>query len=85
MPDLTADRFRAALDVRFSKAKREGLSILDVEAGDLHRELGSYPGSNHRMPTCCKAMRDAMKSADRVIAEPPKGNGASLVIRYRLA
>ena len=85
MSDLTADRFRAALDARFSRAKRQGHASLDVQAGDLHREVGAYPGPDHRMPTCCKTMREAMKSADRILVEPPKGNGASLVIRYRLS
>ena len=29
-------------------------------------------------------MRSAMRAGDVVIAEPPKGTGASLTIRYRL-
>lgn len=55
---------------------------VDVNAGDIHREVGGYPGTNHRMPVCCSTMRDLMKADDEIIASPPKGNGASLTIRY---
>jgi hypothetical protein len=73
------------LDVRLSQAKRAGQSYLDVNAGDLHGEVGVYPRPGHRMPVCCHAMRQAMKTTDRIVAEPPKGNRASLTVRYMLA
>lgn len=79
----TAD-FRRVLDTKLRTASASGADHLDVRAGELHRNLGGYPGPDHRMPTCCAAMRSAMRSGDVVLAEPPKGTGASLTIRYRL-
>jgi 5-methylcytosine-specific restriction protein A len=38
------------------------------------------------MPVCCDVMRAAIASdvGDRVLQEPPSGQGASLTIRYVL-
>lgn len=66
------------------EAERRGLDHIDVNAGDLHRQLGDYPGPNHAVPSCCKVMEEARRTGDRVIAGPPSGKGASLTIRYRL-
>jgi len=55
-----------------------------VNAGDLHRRAGGYPGANHRMPVCCEVMRRLMESGDEIRQEPPRGNGATLTILYRL-
>jgi hypothetical protein len=49
---------------------------------DVHRELGSYPGPNQRMPNCCQVMKRLMATQDRILTAPPKGVGASLVVRY---
>lgn len=59
---------------------------MDVNAGELHRRVGGYPGSNHRMPVSCEVMRSAMGSdaGDIVLSQPPKGDGATLTIRYVL-
>ncbi len=79
----TASEFQAELDDVFRAAEKDGLSCVDVNAGKLHRNVGGYPG-NHRMPVCCNVMRQNMKTGDVVLHEPPKGNGASLEIRYRI-
>ena len=87
MPTLTAptaDDFRAALTTIIGKATRDGHAFVEVKSGDLHRIVGGYPGPGHRTPICCSVMRSAMKSADTILAEPPKGNGATLFIRYYL-
>jgi 5-methylcytosine-specific restriction protein A len=76
--------FKRALDGRLRAAAASGVDHLDVNAGQLHRWLGDYLQSDHRMPACCAAMRSAMRTGDVVLAEPPKGTGASLTIRYRL-
>jgi len=55
---------------------------IDLVSGDIHRELGGYPGPDHRMPSCCNAMRELMKNDDEVLYSPKKGNGATLKIRY---
>lgn len=82
----SADDFRDALRRRFDAATRAGQAWLDVNAGELHRELGGYPakGGNHRMPVCCDVMRGMMRPGDEVLHQPPKGLGASLTIRYRI-
>ena len=80
----TAPDFRAALSTILGKASREGAAFVEVKSGDLHRIVGGYPGTDHRMPICCSVMRSAIKAGDRVVAEPPKGNGATLVLRYQL-
>jgi hypothetical protein len=79
----TASEFQAELDDVFRAAEKDGLSCVDVNAGELHRKVGDYPG-NHRMPVCCNVMRQNMKTGDVVLHEPPKGSGASLEIRYRI-
>jgi len=65
-------------------ASEEGKPYVEVKSGELHSEVGSYPGSNHRMPVCCDVMRRNMKEGDEILQQPPKGKGANLVIRYKL-
>jgi hypothetical protein len=76
--------FRRQLHSLFKKAERQGKNHIKVQSGELHRMVGGYPGTNHRMPICCGVMRAEMKSTDKIIDAPPKGNGASLLIRYSL-
>lgn len=85
-PELTinAMSFRDALEVLFEQARQRCEDRLRVRAGDLHRLVGGYPGASHRMPLCCSVMRKAMVAGDVQIQTPPKGNGASLTIEYRL-
>ncbi len=61
-----------------------GMKFVEVRSGDVHRELGGYPGPNHRMPDCCQVMRRLMTGTDSILEAPPKGNGATLVVRYAL-
>ncbi len=79
-----AEDFRAALRDRLERATEMGETSLEVRAGDLHGKVGGYLGPDHRMPTCCEVMRGEMTKSDEVVDAPPKGNGASVVIRYRL-
>jgi hypothetical protein len=46
--------------------------------------VGGYPGNNHRMPVCCAAMRAEMRAGDNIVRAPPSGDGANVVIEYRL-
>lgn len=83
MPNV--DDFRNELKAQIERAQRQGRPHVEVNAGELHRIVGDYPGQSHRMPMCCQAMRDAFnKNTDEVIFEPPEGQGASLTVRYRL-
>lgn len=80
----TTDDFRAAIARILANGQRQGLREVRVRAGDLHREVGGYPGPNARMPSCCNAMRDAMAFGDEIVEQPPERNGASLESRFAL-
>ena len=80
----TIDDFAAELEDVLREARLRGDRTVEVRAGDLHERVGDYPGRSHRMPVCCSAMRNRMRSGDVIVRQPPKGNGATLVIRYRL-
>ncbi|QAY78688.1 hypothetical protein [Sphingosinicella sp. BN140058] len=41
----TKDEFRAELEAQLCRAALRGDAYLDVNAGDLHRPLGGYPGA----------------------------------------
>jgi hypothetical protein len=76
--------FERELQRRLAQAQESGNPYVDVNSGELHRDVGGYPGRDHRMPICCGAMMSSMKFGDEVLARPPKGRGASLTIRYKL-
>ena len=84
MMKIEPNMFRSALLNLFVVSKEEGKKSVVVIAGDLHRTVGGYPGPDHRMPICCRIMREAMGTGDEVISEPPSGQGASLTVRYIL-
>lgn len=73
--------FSEALNRLFTETKDD---FIDISSGELHLLVGGYPGPNHSMPTCCSVMRSVMTERDEILAQPPKGNGASLLIRYYL-
>jgi hypothetical protein len=79
-----ANDFWLQLFLLLNRATEAGEKSVDVQAGELHRTVGWYPGPNHRMPVCCRVMRDEMQPGDVVLEEPPKGAGASLRVRYQL-
>jgi hypothetical protein len=81
---MTRERFIHAIDARFKVASDAGDTYIDVTSGDVHRSVGGYPGNNHRMPLCCSVMYQLMRPGDEVLAKPPKGQGATLRIRYCL-
>lgn len=76
--------FKQALRDMLSSAQTAGAKSLRVQAGNLHRAVGGYPGPRHRMPICCAVMRAEMLPQDSIVSEPPSGAGASLVIEYAL-
>ena len=80
----TAQDFQDKLDNIFASAQNQGKLYVDVKSGDLHRRVGGYPGHNHRMPVCCEVMRRNMNIGDQILQEPPSGQGATLVVRYKL-
>jgi len=76
--------FENMIEQLFSDAREKGLDYKTINSGDLHEMVGGYPGSDHRMPVCCDVMRKKMKDSDVIITSPPKDNGASLTIKYKL-
>lgn len=79
----TAD-FREAIRKKLRLAELGNAAFLDINSGELHREVGGYPGPNAAMPSCCNAMYAEQKATDSILTQPPKGKGASLTIRYKL-
>jgi 5-methylcytosine-specific restriction protein A len=74
--------FKQEINRRMRLAASIGAPYVDITSGDVHRAVGGYPGTNHRMPMCCDAMYHARQAGDVVLHAPPKGKGASLTIRY---
>jgi 5-methylcytosine-specific restriction protein A len=83
MPLTELDIQNELNNILFS-AQNKHIHFVDVKSGDLHRRVGGYPAYNHRMPICCSVMKNSMKSGDIILHEPPSGQGASLIIRYKL-
>ena len=82
---MSSDAFRRELRVRWTRAQERGAPYIDINAGELHRGVGGYPGPGHRMAACCNVLRNEMAGDDRVVEEPPKGQGGiSYEIRYQL-
>ena len=82
---MTADDFRSELAALFEAASKAGRRTMVVRWDDLHRAVGGYPGTNHRMPLCCNVMyAEMVEGADEVLSAPPSGQGASVAIRYVL-
>lgn len=52
----TSDDFKTELYRIMNEALFEGKSSAEINAGDLHRRVGGYPGPNHRMPVCSVVM-----------------------------
>lgn len=80
----TSGDFQNALEEMFRSAQEQGMNRIIVKSGDLHKRVGGYPSHNHRMPVCCQVMRTVMQTGDRILNAPPSGNGATLIIHYRL-
>jgi 5-methylcytosine-specific restriction protein A len=81
----TREEFHNALMQVFCDATKGEQAKVDVNAGELHKITGGYPGPDHRMPVCCSVMRaEYSADSDFVLESPPKGDGASLTIRYAL-
>ena len=76
--------FNKELQARFARASLQGAKSVVVVSGDVHRALGGYPGKTHQMPVCCQVMYKEQRTGDRVVAAPPKGQGATLSIEYLL-
>lgn len=65
-----------------SKLSRICFGYVDLVSGDIHKAVGGFPSSNHRMPTCCAIMYKKMCGDDKVLEAPPSGKGSRVRIRY---
>jgi hypothetical protein len=81
----TSEDFRNELNAQIRRATRQGRPHIEINAGELHRVVGGYPGESHRMPMCCQAMRDELRNGDaEVVFETESGQAPALTIRYKL-
>lgn|GEM_PF-687363 len=78
-----AEDFRKALKLKLEREAQAGQLYAEVRAGDLHRQVGDYPG-DHRLAICCHVMRRELHEGDVILRTTPSGIGANLIIRYRL-
>lgn len=60
----TVDEFRSELRAQLRAAEMAGRPAIDINAGELHRKVGDYPGPAHRMPNCCSVMRQELRAGD---------------------
>jgi len=81
---VSSEEFKEALQRTWSEAAERGMTYVDINAGRLHRDVGGYPGRDHRMPLCSRVMRTAMVTevGDTIVQQPPSGQGARLTVRY---
>jgi hypothetical protein len=80
----SAWEFQNRLMAILNGARENGKGYVDVESGNLHRQVAGDPNSNQRMPVCWDVMRRMMRAGDSVIEEPTAGQGTKLIIRYIL-
>jgi hypothetical protein len=76
---VSTDHFRRELRAQLSRASASGSQETLVNAGELHRMLGGYPGSQHGLAGCREAMHAEMQPGDLVLE-----HGADLTVRYQL-
>ena len=77
---MTTDDIRCYIQKQKEIAKMAGKSELVLRSGDVHNDLGL----KQRHPQVCNAMRQCMNSGDVILYQPPKGNGSTLRIEYKL-
>ena len=77
---MTTDDIRCYIQKQKEIAKMAGKSELVLRSGDVHNDLGL----KQRHPQVCNAMRQCMNSGDAILYQPPKGNGTTLRIEYKL-
>jgi len=74
-----------SLKTKFEARAACGFFTIDVNAGDLYRDLGGRVVPDHPMPVVCTAMYEVHDpDTDTVLECPLHGFGPRLTIRYRL-
>ena len=77
---MTTDDIRDYIKEQKRIAKMEGKSELVLRSGDVHNDLLL----KQRHPQVCNAMKSCMNPGDIILYQPPKGNGTTLRIQYKL-
>jgi len=80
VPPNAAD-FRQALNAEFERCTRACNDYAEIRAGDLHRQVGYYPGPDHRLAVCCHVMKKEILDGDEILQTTSSGIGANLVVR----
>ena len=82
MPSI--DHFRQELRDQLEQATKRRAQHLLVNAGELHRAVGGYPGPNQRLHSCCDVMKADMVTGDEIVGDLENCQAAALTIRYQL-
>ena len=80
---MQADFSRRLVEM-FQFATNMGFYSVTIRAGDLHDNVAGKLASDHRIPSCCSAMREVMGQEDKIVKEPPQGNGRNVIIEYKI-
>lgn len=81
----TIEEFLDEIRSQLRAAELTGASEIELNAGQVHRKMGGYPGLNHRMKACCEALYAEMHDGlDEVLAAPGRRYGASVTVRFGL-
>ena len=83
MPPSAWD-FQNKLMVMLNAARQSGQPHIDVESGHLYSQLAEPLDPNRKMSVCCEVMRKMMRPGDSIVNDPPIGEDAKLMIRYRV-
>lgn len=78
--NLTAADFYHALYRRFDAAFADGKTVLEVNAGELHKTLKAA----NRLSLCCNCLYDMQNIGDVIQNVPSGGVGSTLLISYSL-
>lgn len=77
---MTTSEIREYIIEQKRIAKESGKTELVLRSGDIHNDLEL----KHCHPPVCNAMRQCMNAEDVILYQPPKGNGTTLQIKYKL-
>jgi hypothetical protein len=79
----TAAECESEIRAMISRAIQQKRPHVEINAGELRRPLGGYPGHSHSMPSCCAAMRAKLEEfGGEIIHRTDSGDGASFTVRY---
>ena len=77
---MTTTEIKNYIEEQKRKAKENGKIELVLKSGEVHNDLGL----KQRHPQVCNAMRQCINANDVILYQPPKGNGTTLQIKYKL-